>query len=291
MEARSMPGSGSRLERRGVVRFRSRRGNSAVASVLVLLALCMAGLGDATHVVIRGDTIGAIAKRYGISSRSLSEANGVKDPRRLQIGARLTIPRGLMPSGPLAVPPSAGAGTQHKVARGEHLTGIAKRYATTVKAIVDANGLKNAGLIKIGQTLTVPVPRPPSVEALLDRYSQRYGVDAALVKGLAWQESGWKQNVVSSAGAIGVMQVLPETGSFVSRQLLKEPADINDLEQNIKVGVRFLAFLISNTGGDVPRAVSGYFQGLRSVRQNGVSAKTQRYTDNVMALRKKFGGA
>lgn len=289
MEARSMPGSGSRLERRGVVRFRSRRGYSAVTSMLVLLALCLAGLGDATHVVIRGDTIGAIAKRYGISARSLSDANGVKDPRKLRIGTQLNVP-GAMPSGPIAAPPS-GATTQHKVARGEHLSGISKRYATTVKAIVDANGLRNAGLIKVGQTLTVPIPGPPSVEVLLDRYSQRFGVEPALVKGLAWQESGWKQSVVSSAGAIGVMQVLPETGSFVSRQLLKEPADINDLEQNIKVGVRFLAYLIANTSGDVPMAVSGYFQGLRSVRQKGVSPKTQRYTDNVMALRKKFGGA
>src|SRR5688500_6696423 len=106
----------------------------------------MAGLGDATHVVIRGDTIGAIAKRYGISPRSLSDANGVKDPRKLRIGTQLTIPGGSMPSGPLAAPPPAGATTQHKVASGEHLTGISKRYATTVKAIVDANGLKYSSL-------------------------------------------------------------------------------------------------------------------------------------------------
>lgn len=48
----------------------------------------------------------------------------------------------------------------HTVKRGENLTQIAARYATTVAAIVEVNGLKNANLIETGQKLVIPTPSP-----------------------------------------------------------------------------------------------------------------------------------
>ena len=137
-------------------------------------------------------------------------------------------------------------------------------------------------------TVSVSAPEPPGVEQLIERYSRQYGVDPSLMKGLAWQESGWKQHVVSSAGAIGVMQVLPQTGEFIAKNLLKEPVDLRNREQNIKAGVRFFAFYLSKTNGDEAIAVAGYFQGLRSVWQNGISEATKKYVAAVMALRKRF---
>ena len=135
---------------------------------------------------------------------------------------------------------------------------------------------------------TVSAPGSAGVEQVIERYSRQYGVDPSLMKGLAWQESGWKQHVVSSSGAIGVMQVLPQTGEFIAEHLLKEPVNLNDREQNIKAGVRFFAFYLSKTNGDEATAVAGYFQGLRSVWQNGISEATKKYVASVLALRHRF---
>src|SRR5207302_1038266 len=55
---------------------------------------------------------------------------------------------------------------------------------------------------------------PTSVRALLDRWAAFYGVDHHLVRGIAWQESGDQPSVVSEQGAVGVMQITPETWAF-----------------------------------------------------------------------------
>ena len=56
----------------------------------------------------------------------------------------------------LAVSGSAAADVQHVVARGHTLSAIASRYHVTVKAIVDANHLRDPGHLRAGQTLTIP---------------------------------------------------------------------------------------------------------------------------------------
>ena len=50
----------------------------------------------------------------------------------------------------------------------------------------------------------------------------------------------------------------------------------------------FFAYLVRQAKGDVPLAVAGYYQGLRSVVQKGMQADTKRYVANVMALRQRF---
>jgi N-acetylmuramoyl-L-alanine amidase len=110
----------------------------------------------------------------------------------------------------------------------------------------------------------------------------------AFVKAVAWQESGWNQQVVSSANAIGVMQVLPSTGRFVSSYLVGRTLDLNDPVDNVEAGVAFLRYLYRYTGGDVRMTLAGYYQGLRSVNQNGMYSDTVRYIDNVTALRARY---
>jgi soluble lytic murein transglycosylase-like protein len=104
---------------------------------------------------------------------------------------------------------------------------------------------------------------------------------------LAWQESGWQRNRVSSTRAVGVMQLMPDTVDFVSSVLLRLPArlDPRDPIANIRMGTRFLRYLLDANGGNVDRALASYYQGLRSVRQNGMLDETRRFVANVKALR------
>ena len=285
MGTESIPGP-ARPVGRGVRRARPSR-ELTLKALAVLLCLGAGGVAETTHVVIQGDNLSRIAKRNGTTVSAIAEANGISDPNLIVIGKQLRIPG----NGPAPlVPKATTSNISHTVAGGENLSRIAAIHGVSVSTIVQANGISDPNLIRRGQVLSIPKPGPPSVEDLLARYAREYGVNPALVKGVAWQESGWKQHVVSSAGAIGVMQIIPETGVFTGRHLLGHEVDLNDLEGNVKAGVRFLAYLLKLTGGDENLAVAGYFQGLRSVRTKGMSPKTERYVANVMALKARFGG-
>lgn len=277
--------TGREIVRRGVRRARPHhKYNRSYRGLLLLVFLALAASADLTHVVVKGDNLTRVARRYGTTPKAIAEANQIAKPSLIIIGQKLVIPGGNVP----APPPAPTATVTHVVAPGENLTLIAKRYGTTPGALAQMNALRNPSLIRIGQKLNVPTPHRPGVEGLLERYSDEFGVDRALVKALAWQESGWQQGVVSSAGAIGIMQVLPETGAFTSRSLLKAPVDINQPDDNVRVGVRFFAYLLSLTNRDEQLSIAGYFQGLRSVRTIGITPVTARYVANVMALRKRF---
>lgn len=282
----SLHSSGSRPVARGVRQSRQpeQLRRRALQAFALLIAFALAASADVTHVVSRGDNLTRIARRYGSTSGAIAATNGIADPNLIRIGQRLIIP-GSPPSAPPGQPPATGV---HVVASGENLTKIARRYGSTASELARINGIANPSLIRAGQRLKVPAPPKPGVEGLLEKYAAQYGVEPSLVKALAWQESGWQQSVVSAAGAVGVMQVLPETARFTGKYLLKTEVDLGDTEQNIRAGVRFLSYLLSLTGGDQSTAVAGYFQGLRSVRASGISPKTARYVANVMALKKRF---
>ena len=117
-----------------------------------------------------------------------------------------------------------------------------------------------------------------------------HGVPPSLAAAIAWQESGFNNNLVSSANARGVMQILPGTWSWVEGNIARRRIDPASPQENVHVGVMYLDRLIRDAGGDVARGVAGYYQGPASVARNGLLPDTQRYVDNVMALRSRFGG-
>src|SRR5690606_7223392 len=145
---------GLRAEEPGRTPLRMPAINRAVASALVAAAMIAVGTGAAAeegtrHTVRPGDTLGSIAARNHTTVRALAEATGVTDVDRIIVGQVLVIPS------------SSGAGggaatVVHVVAPGETLSGIARRYGTTVRALAQANGISNPDLVRIGARLQVP---------------------------------------------------------------------------------------------------------------------------------------
>jgi Transglycosylase SLT domain/Putative peptidoglycan binding domain/LysM domain len=180
------------------------------------------------------------------------------------------------------------AGRRHVVRPGETLTGIAARAGTTVAALVRTNKLDPSGFLLVGTRLVVPKARASAsssgVVASLNRWAAAYGVSAELVRALAWQESGFQNHVRSRVGAVGVMQVIPETWFFAERFLIGAPVP-KTTDGNVRVGVAYLRHLLSEFRGDVRLALAAYYRGPAGVRRYGVGPETARFVANVLALR------
>ena len=85
---------------------------------------------------------------------------------------------------------------------------------------------------------------PKKYSQFVERYADECGVDSDLVYAVIRCESGFDEDAMSRSGAIGLMQLLPETANYISRLAGKEHApDLYDAESNIRTGVLYLVYL------------------------------------------------
>ena len=103
--------------------------------------------GTTTHVVRAGETLGGIAARYAIKAAQIVAANGLTGDR-IYIGQQLR----LVPEAGTVPTPA----TTYVVRAGNTLSSIARRFGTTVGALQDANGIRDADLVITDRTLTIP---------------------------------------------------------------------------------------------------------------------------------------
>ena len=108
---------------------------------------------DGLYKVRRGDSLGKIAARFGVSQRDLQRKNKIRNASRIYPGQVLQIPGGARTASPDARPVKGGVYT---VRRGDTLHSIAKRMGTSEATLVELNGLKSRHRIQVGQTLYLP---------------------------------------------------------------------------------------------------------------------------------------
>jgi soluble lytic murein transglycosylase-like protein len=133
---------------------------------------------------------------------------------------------------------------------------------------------------------------PPARRALrpvLVRAAKEQGLPADVILAQAWAESSWRENAVSYANAIGVLQLTPDTVEFVSRRLLRLDRNLDPLDPaaNARMGVRYMRHLLDRTG-DFRQALIAYNQGLTALRRNGPYPQAVSYADRVLSLRPQF---
>jgi membrane-bound lytic murein transglycosylase D len=125
------------------------------------------------HKVQKGDTIEALARKYGSDERSILAANNLRRPGPLTVGATLRVPitcppgRAASPAPAVAKPGAPPKAVEHVVRKGDTLADLAKRYGTTPEEIQKQNKLTGPGL-KTGQVLRIsppPAPAPPAKPA------------------------------------------------------------------------------------------------------------------------------
>ncbi|HSK92870.1 MAG TPA: LysM peptidoglycan-binding domain-containing protein [Candidatus Angelobacter sp.] len=267
-----------------------------------------------SHTVRSGEHLTGIARHYGLTIAEVAAANGISDPSRIYAGQRLRIPgapASPAPSASARQPGAAPAERSHTVRSGEHLTGIARHYGLTIAEVAAANGISDPSRIYAGQRLHIPgaVASSPAdagtslpaevrdrmegrsdARRLIAAEAERFGVPVPLALAVAWQESGWQQRVVSTAGAIGIMQLLPSTGEWVGEAMLGTRVDLRDARQNVRAGTRLLAHYLDRYEGNVDLVLAAYYQGQTATDRHGVYPVSRPYLASIKALVRMLGG-
>ena len=141
------------------------------------------------------------------------------------------------------------------------------------------------------QTQKFAIPKPKKIEGLYHPIilaaSDKHQVDAALIKAIIMAESNFNPFAVSKKGAMGLMQLMPDTAGDLGVE------DLFDPTHNINGGVRHLKILLKQFNGDMQLAIAAYNAGSKTVQDYGgipPFRATQSYVNKVYEYYQYYKG-
>lgn len=248
------------------------RKGGALAALGALLVAGAAAYGTGhSYVVKAGDSLWAIARANGITVNQLAAANNMRQSDLLLIGRQLQIPGAPSTSSTPAVTTDATT-TQNPWT-----------FCSSI-----ASGGSTSGNWGVLPDLLRQSPQRLALQPLFIKWASHYNLSLALLEAVAWQESGWQQNVTSSVGAVGTGQLMPGTASFISSTLVGMPLDIKSVNDNIRMSAAFLAYLAGVEGNNRCATIAAYYEGPLNLAHYGIFPDTQAYVLSVEALIPRF---
>lgn len=125
-------------------------------------------------------------------------------------------------------------------------------------------------LIIVGGYMFVKTRYPLKYEDYIMKYAEEYHLDPYFVCSIIWTESKFDPEVVSSRGAVGLMQIMPDTGKWIAGKLGMEDFEeenLHDPETNIQMGCWYLKFLSDKFDGDTTKIAAAYNAGHNRVSE------------------------
>lgn len=158
---------------------------------------------------------------------------------------------------------------------------------TDFQAILNSNIAKTENAeTKVMQEFR-PTQSRAEIENLIEKYAQKNNLDKDFVKAVIKQESGFNAKATSHCGAMGLMQLMPQTAMSLGVE------NAYDVEQNIMGGTKYLSNLLNQYNGDKTLALAAYNAGPGAVKRYGgipPYQETQNYVKKVIANYNNYKG-
>lgn len=126
------------------------------------------------------------------------------------------------------------------------------------------------------------------LDSIFEEAANTYGVSSIILKSIAKAESGFNPSAISSAGAIGIMQLMPQTAAALG------VSNSYDARENIMGGAKYISQLLSNYQGNISLALAAYNAGSANVDKYGgipPFTETQNYVKKVLSYMEEFGSS
>lgn len=214
------------------------------------------------YTIEEGDTLTSIAAGLNVGLGELMQANNLSANSVIYPGKELSVPGGAVASHAMDLVPSTFL-----------------HYTYPADVVADAN--KNKATL-----LSMPAPSPEQMQAIVRDTAVQMGVDPSLAQAFSWQESGFNQQAVSPANAIGAMQVIPSSGQWAS-ELVGRELNLLDPYDNATAGVAIISALLRSTDS-MDDAIASYYQGQGSVQAHGMFEDTKNYVASVKSHQARF---
>jgi N-acetylmuramoyl-L-alanine amidase len=296
-----------------------RKRSIAIPVALAAALTASASSGGGEVQVHPGDTLSAIALRYHTTVARLIAINHLPgDGNLIYAGQELPVPGAHHRHHHHSRRTHRGT-IYHTVVAGDTLYGIATHYHVKPATIARRNHLPSSLVVVLGERLAIPhrvadhprhhhsrgdsatrtavhdrvylahrsEPDSNQIAAIIRSTAAHWGLDPHLALAISWQESGWNMRAVSGVDAIGAMQIMRYTGTYLSDDVVHRNLDLYDAQDNITAGVALLSVL-THEAHSTRQAIAGYYQGLESVREHGMYASTKQYVRDVMSLRQRL---
>ncbi|MCL2558491.1 MAG: M23 family metallopeptidase [Treponema sp.] len=195
---------------------------AAALSIFLGLVLSGPAAAEATHTVVRGDTIFSLSRAHGVSQEELMRHNGMTDPSQLRVGMRLLIPGSQTQAAAQAPGTQGAARATHVVAPGETLFSIARSNGVTLAALREINGFSQERVLRAGERISIPFPavvsQPPQPAPPLAAPSPQIATGRRADPSLRWPIPALEVAYMSGAsGGVLVLGRESESVRSVSR--------------------------------------------------------------------------
>lgn len=217
-----------------------------------------------------GDSLWSIATARGLTVAQLASANQLDPNDILPIGLNLHLPsKGSVTLTAASTPPAASLKASNRWT-----------FCSTFTASPGPLGVLPSQLSGTSAYYRLA--------PIFERWASYYDLSLPLLEAVAWQESGWQQNVVSATGAIGVGQIEPYTAKFIASDLVGMRLDPHSVSDNIRMSAAFLAYLAHIEGNNRCATIVAYYEGPLNLGALGVLPDAQQYVADVEALIPRF---
>lgn len=197
-----------------------------------------------------------------------------------------------VPSGPMYI--------RYDTVAGDTPASVGSAFAVDPLRVAEQGGVGDARTpLSVGTEVRIDAsrlwasmtsPLRYTVETTIEGTARRFKIEPALALAVAWQESRMDQSARSETGAIGIMQVEPDTARLAAQDL-GQPINAYDAADNITAGIFWLHSLLTSYNGDIASTLAAYYEGPGNLARQGYLSGTAEYVAHAEGLRRALLGA